>query len=603
MNQGIAVVVGDGVSGSALVNNGGEYGSINTRNFGSFRCFGYNTTLAEHRASLMDFLNNIKEGDYIFIFTVVKNSTANLGTEDWENDRASYGTTLFEVLENNGAKLMDQLKEYKNVPYVFMYRKGFHVLSEKISESIFGEVNAEGFVPRLGTEGEMKSVRIGPATAWSRVDWEATFDQEEDLFSLEVVGVKENGEQETLLQNQTVGTIDLSNIDARIYPEIRLIFKSKDDKSRTSPNPAFLRVFFDPLPEFIFSNKGEMRFARDTLLQGENMEFEYTIENIGSAAPDSVQIHYSLVDNQNSENIFTKKIKALDNEERVPVSFTFNTSEALGKYQFSTQINPEPSQDEQFYFNNVGIRNFEVIKDQANPILDVTFDGIRIMDDDIVAARPEITITLQDENPYFLIDEPTFFDIQLDTGNIVSLVTISPDDPALEFTPATTDNLEAKLIYRPTLKDGTYTLHVQGKDASENISGDNKYSVSFKVVDRKMVSNVFNYPNPFSTRTQFVFTLTGQVPNDLKIQIMTVSGKVVREIRKDELGDLRIGINRTDYWWDGTDEYGDKLANGVYLYRLVMPKSLEYENFDLGNSGNNVDSYFKEGFGKMVIMR
>jgi flagellar hook assembly protein FlgD len=48
-----------------------------------------------------------------------------------------------------------------------------------------------------------------------------------------------------------------------------------------------------------------------------------------------------------------------------------------------------------------------------------------------------------------------------------------------------------------------------------------------------------------------------------------VSGKVVREITQDELGPIRIGNNVSSYAWEGTDEFGDKLANGVYLYRVI----------------------------------
>ena len=84
-----------------------------------------------------------------------------------------------------------------------------------------------------------------------------------------------------------------------------------------------------------------------------------------------------------------------------------------------------------------------------------------------------------------------------------------------------------------------------------------------------MISNLLNYPNPFTTSTAFVFTLTGsEIPGNLKIQILTVTGKIVREITKDELGPIRIGRNITEFKWDGTDQYGQRLANGVYLYRV-----------------------------------
>ena len=58
------------------------------------------------------------------------------------------------------------------------------------------------------------------------------------------------------------------------------------------------------------------------------------------------------------------------------------------------------------------------------------------------------------------------------------------------------------------------------------------------------------------------------MPDEIKIQILTVTGRVVREITEDELGPIQIGRNITEYAWDGTDEFGDRLANGVYLYTV-----------------------------------
>jgi flagellar hook assembly protein FlgD len=133
------------------------------------------------------------------------------------------------------------------------------------------------------------------------------------------------------------------------------------------------------------------------------------------------------------------------------------------------------------------------------------------------------------------------------------------------------------------------------------------YKVSFQVINKAMISNLFNYPNPFTTSTAFVFTITGvEVPQNFKIQILTVTGKIVREITKAELGSLRVGRNITEYKWDGTDQYGQKLANGVYLYRVVTNlngKSLEKYTDVMRNDNVNTDKFFNKGYGKMYLMR
>ena len=46
---------------------------------------------------------------------------------------------------------------------------------------------------------------------------------------------------------------------------------------------------------------------------------------------------------------------------------------------------------------------------------------------------------------------------------------------------------------------------------------------------------LINYPNPFSS-TRFVFTLMHEITSQMFIQIMTINGKVVKEITQDELG-------------------------------------------------------------------
>jgi flagellar hook assembly protein FlgD len=97
-----------------------------------------------------------------------------------------------------------------------------------------------------------------------------------------------------------------------------------------------------------------------------------------------------------------------------------------------------------------------------------------------------------------------------------------------------------------------------------------------------------------------VFTLTGSVvPEDFRIQIMTITGRVVREIRKEELGPLRIGRNITQYAWDGRDEFGDQLANGTYLYRVWT----KIGQTDIERRETAIDSYFERGIGKMVLIR
>ncbi|NDF60470.1 MAG: T9SS C-terminal target domain-containing protein, partial [Crocinitomicaceae bacterium] len=62
-----------------------------------------------------------------------------------------------------------------------------------------------------------------------------------------------------------------------------------------------------------------------------------------------------------------------------------------------------------------------------------------------------------------------------------------------------------------------------------------------------------------------------QVGSPLKtiIQIMTITGKVVQQIEKN----ITPTSNLISIDWNGKDEYGDALAKGVYVYRLIVTNS------------------------------
>lgn len=98
--------------------------------------------------------------------------------------------------------------------------------------------------------------------------------------------------------------------------------------------------------------------------------------------------------------------------------------------------------------------------------------------------------------------------------------------------------------------------------------------IQFYVLDGDGVtlSNVLNYPNPFVNYTEFWFTHNRPFePLKVQVQIMTISGKVVKTINDiiQTEGFLSRSIK-----WDGKDDFGDKLAKGVYIYKLTVQSTL-----------------------------
>ena len=79
--------------------------------------------------------------------------------------------------------------------------------------------------------------------------------------------------------------------------------------------------------------------------------------------------------------------------------------------------------------------------------------------------------------------------------------------------------------------------------------------------------NLVAFPNPFDDTggTAFSFLLTAAGPADLQIRVFTPAGRLVYE--RLERG-LAPGYHQLP--WSGLDAEGDKLANGVYFYRMLV---------------------------------
>jgi flagellar hook assembly protein FlgD len=81
-----------------------------------------------------------------------------------------------------------------------------------------------------------------------------------------------------------------------------------------------------------------------------------------------------------------------------------------------------------------------------------------------------------------------------------------------------------------------------------------------------------------------------------------MNGKVVREINKEEFGAIRVGNNISEFAWDGTDRYGDKLANGIYLYQVftrIEGQEIEYR----ATRSKDEALHFTGNTGKIYLMR
>ena len=578
--------------------------------------FQYLYTDSANRKKAMDFMENvIPNGAYVTVRANAHFSVAgSVFVDKWKADTSRYGSnnSLYHKLLFAGFTDLDSYNKPRT--FSFMYKKGdpSFVPKSQFSDSIFDKISLVVSATSPDTLGYITSPKFGPSKQWKEVIWRGSSleNPTDDYPEVEVIGIDATNTETVLYKlDLTTQNFDVSSVNPVQYPYMKLRMRNLDSIKLTPYQLKYWRIHFTPVPEGAIA-PNLLFNSKDTLEIGEPLQFSIAFKNISKAAFDSIRVKLIIIDRSNVQHtIVLPKNRPIISGDSVVVRFTLDTKEYPEQNIMYLDINPDNDQPEQYHFNNFMYRNFYVRPDKTNPLLDVTFDGVHILNRDIVSAKPHITIKLKDEAKFLLLNDTALSSVQVRYPDGTQR-TFRFDNDTLRFTPANNgaDNTASIDFYPQFNKqfspDGDeYELIVKGKDRSGNKAGEIEYRVTFKVISKPMISNLLNYPNPFSTSTAFVFTVTGsEVPQNIKIQILTVTGKVVREITKDELGPLHIGRNITEFKWDGTDQFGQKLGNGVYLYRVVT--TLNGKQMDKYKAeGDNTDKYFNNGYGKMYLMR
>lgn len=523
----------------------------------------------------------------------------------------SYSNGLYTAFESFGSAQIRNVKD--TVSIAIFGRKGMSIgqAHEEVGAHNRDIVVLNDSIRTNWSSGYIASELIGPAFKWNSLHWKQVPVElpNQDTVVLKVVGIKVNGSRDTIA-SFTANMTDVYNFDtyadAAVYPYIQLVALMRDQVYKTPPQLKKWQVLYDEAPECAINPKKGFVISNDSLQEGEKLALRIPIENIGvKPFNDSLIVTYWVEDKDRIKHFLPQKLKASPfvPGQVILDSISFNSFEYPGLNYLWIDVNTPTHiryQKEQYHFNNIARIPFRVNSDKINPLLDVTFDGTHILNGDIVSSKPHILVTLKDENRFLALNDTADFAVFIKAPDQASEKRIFFSN-TLFFTPAQLPNNSCKIEWKPEFAiDGKYRLIVQAKDRTRNVSGDNDYSIDFEVINKQTITEVMNYPNPFSTSTRFVFTLTGsEMPDIFIIQIMTITGKVVREITRNELGNIRIGRNITDYAWDGKDEFGDKLGNGVYLYRVIT----RYNGEAVEKRQTEADSYFKKGWGKMVIMR
>lgn len=491
--------------------------------------------------------------------------------------------------------------------FILVGRKGAAVGTafERYGLDANQEINLSTSIRRPVVSGQVTSTLIGPAAEWGNVlrlvnNAESPI---RESWKLDVIGVDFNGAEQVVRENVRQDGLSLADLNPSRYPYLKLRLNLVDSVNRTPYQLQRWQVIYKEVPEGILLYD-TLSYRENTVLEiveGDSIKIGFNFVNIsGNDFKEPLTVQYDILNVPTGRR--TKITESIPAPKRNQITY-FRTKlyslNFVGENRMTVFVNPR-LQAEQIYENNQLEVRFKVKEDDINPVLDVAVDGKHIIDGEIVSPTPTISIGLTDENKYLIRKDTTGMEIFLTRDcPTCKPQRIYMNNPNLVWTVIAEKN-KLQIDYKSDrLENGTYKLSVQGRDTRNNKAGVQPFSVTFRVINETKISNFYPYPNPFSTNMKFVFTLTGEVPDDIRIQIMTITGKVIRTIHKDELGTLRVGDNVSEFSWNGTDQFGDQLARGVYLFKVdVRTQGKDFERLETAGDG-----LFEKGYGKIYLMR
>lgn len=239
----------------------------------------------------------------------------------------------------------------------------------------------------------------------------------------------------------------------------------------------------------------------------------------------------------------------------------------------------------------VGGSNPNAESDETPPLVEVYMNNEDFVSGGLTNKDPLLLIKLSDDSGINTVGNSIGHDL---TAQITSPSQDIEQVILNEYYESAVDDYTSGTV-RYQLNDLNIGLHSIKVTAWDVYNNKGEGFTEFVVAEDAVMAldHIFNYPNPFSTNTNFQFEHNQPFQDlDVQIQIYTVSGKLIKTIDHFVPGTTNEGYRVSDIHWDGKDESGDRLANGVYVYK-VQVRSMN----------NDQESTHNSAFQKLVILK
>jgi hypothetical protein len=218
------------------------------------------------------------------------------------------------------------------------------------------------------------------------------------------------------------------------------------------------------------------------------------------------------------------------------------------------------------YFNDIIVGGYSKtgVEDNTGPEIQLYMNDSLFKPGDITNENPQLYAVVFDDNGINTVGNSIGHDI-------VAILDDDNENPFIlnDFYEADINSFQQGSVRYPffNIPAGQHTVKFKIWDVYNNPS---EALLNFVVVDAGsiVISDLINYPNPFSGTTNFRFNHNqSDAEMDVEIEIFDLTGR--------KIATLKDHINNDSFYsapiqWDGTNDNGRKLIGGIYIYRTKI---------------------------------
>ncbi len=595
----VTIMVADSLTGQEFPWNG-AFGSLTAGN--PNRTLTFNVATPAARAKVARLLDSIPQrGNFVWFWTNFRVGS-NFQPDSWVNDSLiTGGRSLLGVLRENGARRIDDWIAGGTAPYAILFHQDIEVFAEVLGANANSTVVINYDLPRRSFEGTYTSPILSKLRTVKSVSW--TFDDtgrsaKDQLFA-SLRGITPVGDTVLLTSsNQVEVDFQLSPADTARFDKFFLQAYLGDETDRSPMSLLRFAVFGSLRPEIAFDPSISAVLPQDTIAPKGELRFSIGLRNV-SPSPILTPTTLGLEQLPTNLPLSTKTLGPLAGWANATWSDTLQLPSS-GTIELAWRLQSETA-DTRAVANDIGYFTTRQGLDKTVPDLTVLVEGEPLRNRQLLAPSPVFQVEVRDD---IAMDSmrSTSLEIELTTPS-GEQITSTNLPGSLEIVQSPGNSARRRTWeFRPgTLPDGVYGLRLVAIDDAGNRTRNGSLNYEFEIDNTVAISNVLPYPNPMVDAVRFQYELTGEVPSDYQIAIYSSSGRLVRSLGPDDLGPLQIGRRLTQGTWNGTDEYGQRLARGVYLYRFQVEQATQGVDFEHRSTG--AEKAVESGFGKLVIVR